>query len=115
MRKIVLLPVLLCMAFGGYAQGVWKWGKGNTGPSRAEGYYAATHVAGSAYGLGITGGLSYFVTDTLTTAGIYVVKHDSDGNEKWVVSGSSAVPQGVASDRFGNVYVLGVHNALMSF
>lgn len=111
-----LLPVLATQQLR--AQG-WQWARGaTTGAAGSEGYYCTTDAAGSVYSTGVHWSTIHFGSATAAGAGVYLVKHDSVGNVRWVASmnaaSSTSVALGVSSDLFGNVYVLGAFNTTMS-
>lgn len=100
-----------------HAQG-WQWARGAYG-GLDEGYFCAIDAAGSLYANGDFSAATSFGSYSLTGTGSYVVKYDSTGNVKWAV-GSTAVMNttgtlGLATDPFGNEYVLGVHTVDLFF
>jgi hypothetical protein len=115
--KKILFLLLLLPVFS-HAQVGWEWVRGIKGPTGSEGNYCATDATGSVYGSGNHWGTIYFGTDTVTGAGAYVVKYDSIGNLKWVISTNSGSgvsgSLGLATDLFGNEYLLGAYNATIS-
>jgi hypothetical protein len=115
MKKI--LPFLFfLLPFHVLAQS-WQWARECSGLS--EGMYCATDGACNIYAAGMHWGTVDFDHDTITGAGVYMVKYDSVGNVKWVVS-TSTIPStsaalGVTTDMFGNEYLLGMYDTAMSF
>jgi hypothetical protein len=117
--KRLLLILFLLPVFAHHtasAQG-WKWGKVANGES--EGYYCTTDASGNIYGTGNHWNTISFGAYTVTGAGAYVVKYDSSGNVKWAIStnatASTSGSLGITTDLFGNEYLLGMHNATITF
>jgi Secretion system C-terminal sorting domain len=108
--KHLYFLLLIMVPFLSKAQG-WQWTKAaHSGVS--EGYFCATDAQGNIYGCGNAGGTVVFDTVTLTGiggGGSFIVKYDNAGNLKWAKSTTNgiAVSMGIATDRCGNVYLLG--------
>ncbi len=98
------------------AQG-WMWGTGSTNSGTAlEFYNIAKDGSGNIYEVGYnSGGLSTFGSITLSNSGGaqgVLAGVDSNGNYRWALGtqGGSAFFYKVATDAYGNVYVLGSGN-----
>ncbi len=120
MKKTLLFILLICFAaipFDSNAQG-WRWAR-NASCNESEGTFCATDVSGNIYGSGYFFGMACFGNDTLHTnvSGLgvmFLVKYDSMGTLRWASAPDIglAYAEGIATDLFGHVYVLGIYDTL---
>jgi hypothetical protein len=115
----VIFMVMLMTGSAGIvsAQG-WQWARGAEG-GLDEGYYCAIDGAGSLYANGDFSAATSFGTYSLTGTGSYVVKYDSAGSVKWAIETNAVMNTtgsfGLATDPFGNEYLLGYHTVDLFF
>ena len=114
-RIIVLFLAILFVSQHSMAQSPnWIWVKAPQGSGVGIGTSIATDVSGHIY---VTGNFSapyiIFGVDTLFNNGgqdIFVVKYDSTGQVIWAKSFGgdlNNIPNSIAADAFGNIYVVG--------
>src|SRR5437870_1696531 len=111
MKLIKILIVLFFIAFltrNTSAQGFdWNWAKASTGSANIYGTSITIDLNGNVYAVGDFVGYPSFGGITLNgTAGIFIIKYDSNGNVLWAKSnsgGSYCFSSGISTDAAGNV------------
>ncbi len=109
MKKVLFIIITIFIVLPTLAQG-WEWGRSDR-HGISEGLCAATDKWGNVYGAGYTfaNDTMVFGMDTLL-AEMFLIKYDSLGNYLWGTGASTAAPISIATDPWGNVYILALND-----
>ncbi len=125
MRNFITITVLFIFVLVHLesAAQVWDWANGTRGCNNYA-HFSASGTSDDVYVCGETFSGMDFTTDTIKSIGytrVYLSKFDTAGNLKWVKTntGNNTTGRigvlGLTSDLFGNEYLLGAYDTVISF